>query len=39
MANAAPKKRPMRSKRSGIKKAELVKANLEVLKKFTNSKL
>jgi len=39
MANAAPKKRPMRSKRSGIKKAELVKANLEVLKKINNSKL
>lgn len=39
MANAAPKKRPMRSRRSGIKKAELVKANLEVLKKFNNSKL
>jgi hypothetical protein len=39
MANATPKKRPMRSKRSGIKKVELVKANLEVLKKFTNSKL
>lgn len=39
MANAAPKKRPMRSRRSGVKKAELVKANLEVLKKFNNSKL
>lgn len=39
MANATPKKRPMRSKRSGIKKAELVKTNLEVLKKVNNSKL
>ena len=39
MANAAPKKRPMRSKRSGIKKAELVNTNLEVLKKVNNSKL
>ena len=39
MANTAPKKRPMRSRRSGIKKTELVKANLEVLKKFNNSKL
>lgn len=38
MANATPKKRPMRSKRSGIKKTELVKANLEVLKKVNNSK-
>ena len=34
MANAAPKKRAMRSRRSGVKKAELVKANLEVLKKL-----
>ena len=33
MANAAPKKRPMRSRRSGVKKAELVKANLEILNK------
>ena len=34
MGSAAPKKRPMRSKRSGIKKIELVKANLAVLKKL-----
>lgn len=34
MANAKPKKRPMRSKRSGIKKLELVKANLSVLKRL-----
>jgi hypothetical protein len=38
MGTAAKKKRPMRSKRSGIKKTELVKANLEVLKKVNNSK-
>ncbi len=34
MANAAPKKRPMRSRRSGVKKAELVKANQVVLARF-----
>ena len=34
MANKAPKKRPMRSKRSGVKKLELVKANLEILNKI-----
>ena len=34
MGSAAPKKRPMRSIRSGIKKLELVKANLAVLKKI-----
>ncbi len=34
MANKAPKKRPMRSRRSGIKKAELVKSNLLVLSKI-----
>jgi hypothetical protein len=34
MAHAKPKKRAMRSVRSGIKKAELVKANLEILKKY-----
>ena len=34
MGSAAPKKRPMRSIRSGIKKLELVKANLAVLKKL-----
>jgi hypothetical protein len=34
MANKASKKRPMRSRRSGVKKAELVKANLEILKKY-----
>jgi hypothetical protein len=34
MANAKKKPVAMRSRRSGIKKAELVKANLEVLKKY-----
>ena len=34
MGTAAKKKRPMRSRRSGIKKAELVKANLEILNKI-----
>ncbi len=34
MANAKKKSVAMRSRRSGIKKAELVKANLEVLKKY-----
>ena len=34
MANAKPKKRPMRSVRSGVKKAELVKTNLEILNRI-----
>lgn len=34
MANAAPKKRPMRSRRSGIKKAEQIKKNLLILQKL-----
>jgi hypothetical protein len=34
MGSAAAKKRPMRSRRSGVKKLELVKANLTVLKKY-----
>ena len=34
MGTAAKKKRPMRSRRSGVKKLELVKANLEVLSKI-----
>lgn len=34
MANASPKKKATRSKRSGIKKAELVKANQMILKKY-----
>jgi hypothetical protein len=34
MGTAAKKKRPMRSRRSGVKKAELVKANQIVLNKI-----
>ena len=34
MANAKPKKRAMRSRRSGVKKLQLVKANLEILNKL-----
>ena len=34
MANAKKKPVARRSRRSGIKKAELVKSNLEVLKKY-----
>lgn len=34
MGTAAPKKRPMRSRRSGVKKAELVKANQAILNKI-----
>jgi len=37
MGTAAPKKRAMRSRRSGVKKAELVKNNLEILKKIKNA--
>jgi hypothetical protein len=33
MGTAAPKKRPMRSKRSGVKKLTLVKKNSEILNK------
>lgn len=34
MGSAAKKKRPMRSRRSGVKKAELVKANQAILNKI-----
>lgn len=34
MANAKPKKRAMRSRRSGVKKLELVKANQAILNKL-----
>lgn len=34
MGTASPKKRAMRSRRSGIKKFELVKTNLDILKKI-----
>jgi hypothetical protein len=33
MGTAAPKKRAMRSRRSGVKKLTLVKRNLEILNK------
>ena len=38
MGTAAKKPRAMRSRRSGVKKAELVKANLEILNKLKNDK-
>jgi len=34
MANAQPKPKPRRSRRSGLKKTKLIKANNEVLKKY-----
>jgi len=34
MGTAAKKKRPMRSRRSGVKKLNLVKSNLEILSKL-----
>ena len=34
MGTAAKKKRPMRSKRSGVKKLNLIKSNLEILNKI-----
>jgi hypothetical protein len=37
MGTAAPKKRAMRSRRSGVKKAELVKNNHIILNKIKNS--
>ena len=39
MGSKAKKPRAMRSRRSGVKKAELVKANLEILNKFKNDKV
>jgi hypothetical protein len=39
MGTAAKKPRAMRSRRSGVKKAELVKANLEILNKLKNDKV
>lgn len=39
MGTAAKKPRPMRSRRSGVKKAELVKKNQEILKKFVSDKV
>ncbi len=34
MGTAAKKPRPMRSRRSGVKKMRLIKQNLEILKKI-----
>lgn len=34
MGTAAKKPKAMRSKRSGVKKLELIKKNLEILKKY-----
>ena len=38
MVTAAKKPRAMRSRRSGVKKAELVRKNQEILKKLINDK-
>jgi len=37
MGSAAPKPKPQRSRKSGLKKMKLVKANLEILKKLKNN--
>ncbi len=34
MANAQPKQKPCRSRRSGVKKMKLIKQNLEVINKL-----
>lgn len=39
MGSKAKKPRAMRSRRSGVKKAELVKNNNEILKKLINDKV
>jgi|Laugresu1bdmlbsd_1035121.scaffolds.fasta_scaffold87699_2 hypothetical protein len=39
MGTAAKKPRAMRSRRSGVKKAELVRKNQEILKKLINDKV
>ena len=39
MGTKAKKPRAMRSRRSGSKKAELVRKNQEILKKFINDKV
>ena len=39
MGTAAKKPRAMRSRRSGVKKAQLVRKNQEILKKFINDKV
>jgi len=35
MAKAAPKPRPMKSRKNGLKHAKRIKQNLEILKKFS----
>ena len=39
MGGKAKKPKAMRSRKSGVKKAELVRKNQEVLKKFINDKI
>ena len=39
MGSKAKKPRAMRSRRSGVKKAEIVRKNQEILKKFVSDKL
>ena len=39
MGTAAKKPKAQRSRRSGVKKAELVRKNQEILKKFVNDKV
>ncbi len=39
MGSKAKKPKAMRSRRSGVKKAELVRKNQEILKKFINDKV
>jgi hypothetical protein len=39
MGSKAKKPKAMRSRRSGVKKAELVRKNQEILKKFINDKI
>lgn len=39
MGTAAKKPQAMRSRRSGVKKAELVRKNQEILKKFLKDKV
>ena len=39
MGTAAPKKRAMRSVKSGVKTAELIKQNQEILNRLANDKV
>jgi hypothetical protein len=34
MANAAPKKKPMKSRKSGVKTMKRIQKNIEILKKY-----